>query len=36
MAVELARSVGAHLDLAAAEGVAVRHDDAGGPRWSAS
>ena len=34
MAVELARSVGAHLEQAVDEGVAQRHDDASVPAWS--
>lgn len=34
MTVELARSVGAHLELAVQEGVAQRHDDAALPAWS--
>ncbi len=36
MTVELARSVGAHLELAEQEGVARRHDDGEVPRWSAA
>jgi hypothetical protein len=36
MTVELARSVGAHLELAEQEGVARRHDDGDVPRWSAA
>src|SRR5262245_47935226 len=35
MAVELARSVAAHLDHAVAEGAAVRHEGNTGPKWSA-